>query len=61
MNVGIVHINLPKPCDPVIHTCLSEYSQGAVVLDVVLKRQLRAGKEADGYFGFADSGKAAGD
>ena len=61
MNVRIVHVNLPKPCDLVIHTCLSEYSQGAVVLDVILKRQLRAGKEADGHFGFADGGKTASD
>ena len=61
MDVRIVHISLPKPCDPVIYTCLSEKAQGAVVLDVILKRKLRARKEADGHLGFADGGKAAGD
>jgi hypothetical protein len=61
MNVRIVHINLPKPCDPVIYTRLSEQVQGAVVLGVTVKRQLRAGKEADGHLGFANGGEAAGD
>jgi hypothetical protein len=61
MNVRIVHINLPKSCDPVIYTRLSEQAQGAVVLDVIVKHQLRAGKEADGHLGFANAGEAAGD
>src|SRR5262249_53292558 len=61
MNVRIVHINLAKPCDPVIYTCLSEELQGAVMLDVILKRQLGAGKEADSDLGLADGGEATGD
>src|SRR6516164_4842350 len=61
MNVRIVHINLPKPCDPVIYTRLSEQVQGAVVLEVTVKHQLRAGKEADRHLGFANAGEAAGD
>jgi hypothetical protein len=36
MDVRIVHINPPKPSDLVIYTYLSEYSQGAVILDVIL-------------------------
>ena len=61
MDVRIVHINLPKPCDPVIYMRLSEKPQGSLVLDVIVKRHLRAGKEADGHFGFADGGKTASD
>jgi hypothetical protein len=30
-------------------------------LDVIVKRHLRAGKEADGHLGFADGGESAGD
>ena len=61
MDVRIVHVNLAKPCDPVIYTCLSEKAQGAVVLDVILKGQLCAGKKADGDLGFTDGREAAGD
>jgi hypothetical protein len=41
--------------------CLSKKAQGAPVLDVSLKRKLRAGKQADSNLGFADGGEAAGD
>jgi hypothetical protein len=61
MDMRIVHINLAKPRDPVIDMCLSEKAQGAPVLDVSLKRKLRAGKQADSNLGFADGGEAAGD
>jgi hypothetical protein len=51
MDMRIVHINLAKPRDPVIDMCLSEKAQGAVVSDVILKRKLCAGKEADSTSG----------
>jgi hypothetical protein len=59
MDVRIFHINLPKPCDPVTYARVSE--KKTFVLDVIVKRHLRARKEADGYLGFADGGETAGD
>jgi hypothetical protein len=61
MDVRIFHINLPKPRNPVIYAHSTEKAEGTLVLDVILKRQLRARKEADGQFGFADGGETAGD
>jgi hypothetical protein len=61
MNVRIVQIDLPKPCDPMTCTRASEEVQEAFVLDVTVKRHLGAGKEANGHLRFADGGKTAGD
>jgi hypothetical protein len=61
MDVRIFHINLSKPCDPVIYAPVSEKVQGAFVLDVILKHHLRSGKETDSDLGFADGSEAAGD
>jgi hypothetical protein len=61
MDVRIFHINLPKLRDPVIYTPAPEKVQDAFVLDVIVKHQLRAWKEADGHLGFADGGEPSGD
>jgi len=44
VDVRIVHIYLPEPCDLVIHARFPEKAARAIVLDVVLERQFRAGK-----------------
>jgi hypothetical protein len=44
-----------------IYTRVSEKVQEVFVSDVIVKRHLGAGKEADGHFRFADGGETAGD
>jgi len=44
MNVWIVQIDLPKSCNPVFHGRLSKATKGVMVSDMVLERQLSAGK-----------------
>ncbi len=44
VDVRIVRIYLPEPCDLVIHARFPEKAARAIVLDVVFERQFRAGK-----------------
>lgn len=58
LNVRIVHIDLPEASDPVIHTALAKAraqeakTEGAVVLDVIVKREFRSGQQADCHLGW---------
>jgi hypothetical protein len=38
MRVWIGHIDLTKPCDPVIYAHLTEKAEGTLVLDIVVER-----------------------
>ena len=60
MGVRIVWLDLPKSRNFVVHARFSGVTQGVVILDVVLERQLGTGEEADGHIGFSDGGKATG-
>src|SRR5579864_4297299 len=53
LNVRIVHIDLPKACDLVIHTGLAKKPEGAIVLDVVVEGQFRSGQQADRHPGWS--------
>src|SRR5829696_8780378 len=52
LNVRIVHIDLPKTCDLVIHTSLAKKAEGALVLDIIVEGQFRSGQQADRHFGW---------
>jgi hypothetical protein len=69
LNVRIVHIDLPKACDLVIHTGFAKKAEGAIVPDIVVESQFRSGQQADRHPGWtvmnyelgtelADGGKA---
>jgi hypothetical protein len=61
VDARIAHVHLPKPCDFVMDSRFSEEAESALVLDLMVERQLRARKQADCHLGFADSGEAAGE
>src|SRR5215469_5243717 len=52
LNVRIVHIDLPKACDLVIHTGLAKKAEGAVVADIVVEGQFRSGQQTDRDLGW---------
>src|SRR5215469_2931889 len=52
LNVRIVHIDLPKACDLVIHTRLAKKAEGAVVPDLVGEGQFCSGQAADRPLGW---------
>ena len=47
LKVWIVHIDLPKARNLVIHTGLAKKAEGAVVPDIVVEGQFRSGQQAD--------------
>src|SRR5690348_5566130 len=70
LNVWVIHIDLPKSCDLVVHTSIAKETKRAVVPDFVVKGQLRPGQQADRHLGrtvmnyelgteFPDGGEAA--
>src|SRR4051812_44411266 len=52
LNVRIVHFDLSKTCDLVIHTSLAKKAKGAFVPDIILERQFRSGQQADRHLGW---------
>jgi hypothetical protein len=52
LNVRIVHIDLPKACDLVIHTSLAKKAEGALIPDIVVEGQFRSGQQADRHLGW---------
>ncbi len=52
LNVRIVHIDLPKACDLVIHTGFAKKAEGAVVADIVVEGQFGSGQQADRHIGW---------
>src|SRR5436853_6164835 len=47
LNVRIVHIDLPKASDLVVHTPVAKKAEGVIVSDIVIEGQFRSGQEAD--------------
>src|SRR5215469_1248566 len=52
LNVRIVHIDLPKACDFVIHTRLEKRAEGAVVPALVVEGHFCSGQQADRHLGW---------
>jgi hypothetical protein len=59
MDVRVVDVHLAEAGDLVLDSRFAEQAESAVVLDIVLERQLRAGKQTDRDAGFSDCGEAA--
>src|SRR4029077_7946462 len=61
MDVRIVDVHLAEAGDLVLDARPAEQAESAIVLDVILERQLSAGKQADCHARFSDRGEAARD
>ena len=57
VDVWIVHVYLPEPCDLVINARSAEQAESALVLDVFVKSQFGALKDADSDVGFPNWAK----
>src|SRR4051794_11306958 len=52
LNVRIVHIDLPKTCDLVIHTSLAKKAEGTLVPDIIVEGHFRSGQQTDRHLGW---------